>query len=100
MTPPHPHHPPPVVGVLDLPEYEVEAVLDHRAPSRRRRAFQFLVKWKGLGIGHNEWLSVDDMVDDSDGAHVINAALLDYAQLHPEVKESRPTWDWSPAPEV
>ena len=77
----------------DEPEWAVEAVLSHR---RRRSRWTFLVKWEGLGIASNEWLSLDALVDHD--VSCINESLLRYAQDHPEVQQSLPDWDWTLPP--
>ncbi|TFK57829.1 chromo domain-like protein, partial [Pluteus cervinus] len=42
-------------------EFEVEEVLGSRM---YRRKLQYLVKWKGYGIEHNEWIPYQDMHSD------------------------------------
>ena len=88
-----PAPPPPVLGQDDEPEWAVEAVLSHRC---RRSRWTFLVKWEGLGVASNEWLSLDALVDRDEMC--INESLLRYAQDHPEVQQSLPDWDWALPP--
>ena len=49
---------PPVLVVNDNEEYEVEALLGKRAA---RSGPQYLVKWKGYGHEHNEWIKETEL---------------------------------------
>ena len=50
---PKPSHPEPEINNEGELEYEVEEVLDSRL---FRRQLQYLMKWKGYGPEHNEWI--------------------------------------------
>jgi transposase InsO family protein len=91
-----PPPPPAVVGADGDFEYAVESILAHRRRVYGRgERWEFLVKWVGLDTGQNEWLPFRDLVDEEE--HVINAALLHYAQDKPDVRNLRPDWDWIPS---
>ena len=85
---------PPIPGPDGLPEYLVEAILAHRTRNlgRGRHQMQFLIKWAGLGVAHNEWLPLANLVDEED--HCINQSLVEYARAFPALRQLRPTWDW------
>ena len=53
--------PPPPLEVDGEEEFEVEEVLGSRM---YRRKLQYLVKWQGYGIEHNEWIPYQDMHSD------------------------------------
>ena len=92
--PAQPSPPPSVPGQDGIPEYVVEAVLAHRQRNlgRGRLQWQFLVKWDGLDMAHNEWLPFANLVDERD--QCINAQLVAYARAFPEIHQIRPTWSW------
>ncbi len=50
--------PPPPVDVGGIEEYEVEQILGSRM---YRRKLEYLVKWKGYGLEHNEWLPYSEI---------------------------------------
>ena len=55
------YQPPPPPQMLENEEwFTVEALLEHRA---NRSKWDYLVKWRGYGPEHNQWLSSDSITD-------------------------------------
>ena len=65
--------PPVFLDNSDVPEWEVEAILDAR---RRGRGFQYLVHWKGYGIADRTWEPWGNVQNSLD-------LILSYHRAHP-----------------
>jgi len=56
--------PPPPIPVDGVDEYEVEKVIDHRkVKSGRSYRDEYLVRWSGYGVEHDEWIPVKNFGD-------------------------------------
>ena len=65
---------PPVLSereqIVDMPEYDVERLIDRREFNRgRKRVLQYLVRWQGFGAHEDQWVDerhifAKDLVDD------------------------------------
>lgn len=58
--------PPPIVednDVVEAPPYEIERLMDRRTTKGKN---WYLVKWKGYGMEHSVWYSIDDLQDAKD----------------------------------
>jgi hypothetical protein len=49
------------VALLNSPNFEVDAILDHRGDIKRRGQLQFLVSFKGYGDHHNLWVTCNEI---------------------------------------
>jgi hypothetical protein len=64
--------PPPVetsnVEEDDLPIYEIERLLKRRPVIKKGKptTYQYLVKWKGYGMEHNQWYPLEELHDAMD----------------------------------
>ncbi|KAI0074322.1 hypothetical protein K474DRAFT_1579364, partial [Panus rudis PR-1116 ss-1] len=60
LFPSREHEQPPPITVDGHDEYFVDRVLDRR---RRGVGFQYLVRWRGYGPEHDQWLRGADLKD-------------------------------------
>ena len=65
--------PPPAVFVENLPEYQIQSVIDHR--STPGYEIQYLISWKGHGPERNTWENESDLTCDDTYE---NSALIQY----------------------
>jgi hypothetical protein len=57
--------PPPPLVVDGVEEFEVESILDHRkVKSGRSFRDEYLVRWTGYGVEHDEWVPLANFGDD------------------------------------
>jgi hypothetical protein len=49
------------IALLNSPNFEVDAILDHRGDIKRRGQLQFLVSFKGYGEQHNLWVTCNEI---------------------------------------
>jgi hypothetical protein len=68
------------VAAADEDEYEVGAIVDHRAPRKNapKSQLEFRVRWKGYEPEEDTWLRYSDVVE--------LEALDVYAREHPELR--------------
>lgn len=53
--------PPSLIVDGETDHYEIERLLDKRLGGRRRKQTYYLVKWKGYGHEHNQWMNKKDL---------------------------------------
>jgi hypothetical protein len=62
---------------IDVDEFVVDHIVDHRENGRQHRHWEFLVRWQGYEPGEDSWLPWNDVKD--------LAAMDTYSRAHPEL---------------